>query len=56
MLENLVNQDVKNNIISDIKNNTLPGSILYSGPEASGKLTAALETARILSCHVQPKG
>ena len=56
MLENLVNQDVKNNIISDIKNNTLQGSILYSGPEASGKLTAALETARILSCHAQPKG
>lgn len=56
MFENLVNQDVKKNIISDIRGNTLPGAILFSGDEASGKLTAALETARILSCHVRPQG
>ncbi len=56
MFENLVNQDVKKNIISDIRGNTLPGAILFSGDEASGKLTAALETARILSCHVRTQG
>ncbi len=51
MYENLVNQDVSKDLSSDIKNNRLPGAVLFSGPEASGKLTAALETARILSCH-----
>ena len=51
MYENLVNQTVSKDLISDIKNNRLPGAILFSGSEASGKLTAALETARILSCH-----
>lgn len=56
MFENLVNQEIKKTIISDIKNNSLPGALLYAGPEASGKLTAALETARILSCHEKPQG
>lgn len=51
MYENLVNQGVSKDLSSDIKNNRLPGAVLFSGPEASGKLTAALETARILSCH-----
>lgn len=56
MFENLVNQDVKKIISADIKNKRLPGAILYSGSEASGKLTTALETARILSCHENPQG
>ncbi|EID85010.1 hypothetical protein MSI_14970 [Treponema sp. JC4] len=51
MYENLVNQSVSKDLISDIKNKLLPGAVLFSGSEASGKLTAALETARILSCH-----
>ena len=56
MFENLVNQEAGKQLISDIKHNRLPGALLYSGPEASGKLTAALETARILSCHENPQG
>ena len=56
MFENLVNQEVGKQLVSDIKGNRLPGALLYSGPEASGKLTAALETARILSCHEKPQG
>lgn len=51
MYENLVNQSASKDLKSDIKNHRLPGAVLFSGPEASGKLTAALETARILSCH-----
>ncbi len=56
MFENVVHQEIKKIIISDIKKNNLPGAILYAGPEASGKLSAALETARILSCHSHPQG
>lgn len=50
MYENLLGQDsVKNLLEKDIKNGTLPGSVLFYGNEGNGKLTAALETARILS-------
>lgn len=56
MFENLVNQEAGKQIANDIRNNRFPGAVLYSGPEASGKLTAALETARILSCHEKPQG
>lgn len=56
MFENLVNQEAGKSLCQDIKNGRLPGAILFSGEEASGKLTAALETARILSCHNQPQG
>ena len=56
MFENLVNQEAGKLLTADIKNKKLPGALLFSGPEASGKLTAALETARILSCHQKPQG
>ena len=56
MFENLVNQEAGKLLRADIKHNRLPGAVLFSGPEASGKLTAALETARILSCHQAPQG
>jgi len=56
MFENLVFQEAGKNLISDIKHDTLPGSILFSGNDASGKLTAALETARVLSCKERIKG
>ncbi|MFZ2914249.1 MAG: hypothetical protein WAZ99_08640 [Rectinemataceae bacterium] len=52
MYDNLLAQaDVKNSLIGDLRNDRLPPSLLFSGPPASGKLTAALETARLLSCE-----
>lgn len=56
MYENLVNQPAGKLLSGDIRHNKLPGAILFAGPEASGKLSAALETARILSCHENPQG
>ena len=56
MYENLVNQEAGKLLTADIKHDRLPGAILFAGSEASGKLTAALETARILSCHEKPQG
>jgi DNA polymerase III subunit gamma/tau len=50
MFENLVGQGAGKLLIDDILNNRLPPSMLFSGPVASGKLTAALELARVLSC------
>ena len=56
MFENLVHQEAGKGISAEIRKHSLPGSILFAGPESSGKLTAALESARILSCynHQQP--
>ena len=56
MYENLVNQEAGRLLAADIKSERLPGAVLFSGSEASGKLTAALETARILSCHEKIQG
>lgn len=57
MFENLVNQDAGKELISDLKKGLMPSAMLFAGPEASGKLTAALEVARVLSCHnIKPRG
>lgn len=56
MYDNLLFQNVESLLSADIKNDNLPGSILLSGPDSSGKLTAALETSRILSCKASKKG
>ena len=54
MYENLLAQEgVKASLIGDLKNASVPPALLFSGPPASGKLTAALETARALSCARQ---
>ena len=50
MFENLVNQSASKAITYDLKNNFLPRAILFSGPETSGKLTAAFELSRVLNC------
>lgn len=50
MYENLVSQPAGRQLASDIRRGIFPGAVLFSGPDASGKLTAALETARILDC------
>lgn len=51
MFENLIAQPAKNLLVDDLVSSRLPPSMLFSGQTASGKLTAALELARILSCH-----
>lgn len=51
MFENLVSQSASKILVSDISTGKLPGSLLFAGNSASGKLTAALEISRILSCH-----
>lgn len=51
MFENIIHQEATESLSSDIKNNTFPHSVLLSGPSSSGKLTTALEIARVLSCE-----
>lgn len=51
MYENLLAQDsIKHELIKMLISGEIPPAMLFSGPPASGKLTAALETARVLSC------
>ena len=50
MFDNLLYQPVTTLLETDIAQNQLPQSILLSGKDASGKLTCALEIARILDC------
>ncbi len=56
MFENLLNQDITHSLISDIKHNRFPQSVLFSGEQSCGKLTAALEVARVFSCKLEKKG
>lgn len=54
MFENLLAQDLFRETISrDISKGALPPSILFSGPRYSGKMTAALETVRVLNCRTK---
>ena len=55
MLENLVGQAASKSIIQDIKTNKFPGAVLFAGNSCTGKLTAALEVARALSCNGDDK-
>lgn len=50
MFENLIAQPASSLLTDDIRSSRLPPSMLFYGQTASGKLTAALETARVLSC------
>jgi DNA polymerase-3 subunit gamma/tau len=51
MFENLLAQDrVKTGLVRDLEHGTVPPTLLFAGPAAAGKMTAALETARIMSC------
>lgn len=56
MFENLLYQNTAHLLSEDILNKRLPNSLLFSGPAASGKLTCALELARVLSCSGLQKG
>lgn len=54
MFDNVLYQSATHLLKDDITKNNLPGSLLFSGPASSGKLSTALELSRILSC--QEKG
>lgn len=56
MYDNLLHQNAASLLAASINEDSLPGALLFCGAEASGKLTCALETARILSCSANPKG
>ncbi len=52
MFENLLFQDrVKEQLSAMLMTGKVPPSLLFTGPEGSGKQTAALECARVLSCE-----
>ncbi|MCL2130821.1 MAG: hypothetical protein FWH35_10775, partial [Treponema sp.] len=51
MFENLLGQKTADLLIHDIKAGVLSPAMLFTGPEISGKGTAALELARIISCE-----
>ncbi len=53
MFENVLFQSAPDLLTEDIRRERLPGSLLFAGPAASGKLTCALELARVLSCREQ---
>lgn len=50
MFENVIAQDGAAALREDLRAAALPPAILLAGPAASGKGTAALELARVLSC------
>uniref|UniRef100_A0A7C3IJH0 DNA polymerase III n=1 Tax=Gracilinema caldarium TaxID=215591 RepID=A0A7C3IJH0_9SPIR len=50
MFENVLGQPAVNQLTADLMSGSLPPSILFEGPPASGKGTAALELGRGLSC------
>jgi DNA polymerase-3 subunit gamma/tau len=51
MFENLLHQDrVRDTLQRDLESGSMPRSLLFTGPVHSGRLTAALELARGLSC------
>ncbi len=54
MFENLLSQPAGDQLRDDLSNNVLPPALLFAGPPASGKGTAALELARVLSCEDIP--
>lgn len=52
MFENVLGQDdAVSRLRSDLGRDELPGALLFDGPPASAKLTAALELARASSCE-----
>lgn len=51
MFENVLGQEASRRLSLDLASGTLPPALLFSGPPASGKGTAALELARALSCE-----
>lgn len=54
MFENILHQDrVCESLRDDINGGRLPQSLLFAGPDYAGKLSAALELVRVLSCQTK---
>lgn len=54
MFNNILHQDRAVSALSaDIESGRLPQALLFHGPDYAGKLSTALELARVLSCQVQ---
>ncbi|MBI9102807.1 MAG: hypothetical protein JEY99_10360 [Spirochaetales bacterium] len=52
MFENIIGQDaVVDDLKGSLERDELPGSLLFHGPDYSGKLSTALELARGLTCR-----
>ena len=51
MFENILGHTITHVLQHEIEQHTLAPALLLVGTESSGKLTTALELARILSCH-----
>jgi DNA polymerase-3 subunit gamma/tau len=51
MFENVLRQEAVKQLSVDIQSHMLAPSMLFAGPPASGKGTAALELGRVLSCE-----
>ena len=51
MFDNVLNQNVTSLLIEEIQKGTLPQALLFAGPKGSGKLTCAIELARVISCQ-----
>jgi DNA polymerase-3 subunit gamma/tau len=51
VFENILGQEAVLRLTEDIRQDTLAPSMLFRGPRASGKGTAALELGRVLSCE-----
>jgi DNA polymerase-3 subunit gamma/tau len=51
VFDNLLGQDASAQLAADMASGSLSPSMLFRGPDASGKGTAALELARALSCE-----
>ena len=56
MFDNILFQNAGLLLEEAVTNVILPGAVLFSGPSSSGKLSAALELARVLSCRAEKKG
>ena len=52
MFENIIGQGITIEILKkELLAKNLPRALLFSGPQYTGKLSTALETARVLTCH-----
>ncbi|MDR2143879.1 MAG: DNA polymerase III [Treponema sp.] len=56
MFDNILHQEITKQLAADLNGGRLAPALLFSGPRASGKGSAALELARVLSCESETPG